>query len=131
MKVLIVEDEPISRKVLHTILENVATECLIAVNGEDAFDKYLEAVESNTPFDVIFLDVMMPEANGQEALAAIREYETELGIVGDSGVKVIMTTALDDGKNIYQAHANGCVDYIVKPISRDKILKAVERLGFS
>ena len=129
MKILIAEDDPVSRKVLHSIVSSVCEDCALAENGEEAFEKFLDASEDDQPFDLIFLDVMMPEANGQEALAAIREYEQELGVEHDASVKVIMTTALDDGKNIYQAHANGCVDYIVKPISREKILKAIARLG--
>jgi two-component system chemotaxis response regulator CheY len=129
MKILIVEDDPVSRKVLHSIVKSVCDNCELAENGEQAFDHFLNASEASSPFDLIFLDVMMPEVNGQETLAAIREFELQEGISRDEGVRVIMTTALDDGQNIYQAHANGCVDYIVKPLSREKILKAIDRLG--
>jgi two-component system chemotaxis response regulator CheY len=103
----------------------------VAGDGEEGFRLYLHAFDSGNPFDVVFLDVMMPEANGQEVLAAIREFEKEQDISVENGVPVIMTTALDDGINLYQAHANGCVDYIVKPLSREKILKALQRLGLS
>lgn len=131
MRALIVEDDPVSRRVLHSIVSSMCSDCELAANGEEAFRSYLSALEESKPFDVVFLDVMMPEVNGQEVLAAIREVEMEQGLSAEEGVPVIMTTALDDGRNIYQAHANGCVDYMVKPISRDQIIKVLQRLGFS
>jgi two-component system chemotaxis response regulator CheY len=128
MKILIAEDDKISQKVLCSIVSKVG-DCEVADNGEEAFDKYCQSLDSNQPFDIIFLDVMMPEVDGQEALAAIREFESQRGISNDNGVKVIMTTALDDGQNLYHAHANGCVNYLVKPLSRDKVLNAIKKLG--
>ncbi len=128
MRILVVEDDQVSQRVLAAIVSKIA-ECDVASNGEEAYEKFCDACEQDDPFDLIFLDVMMPEVSGQEALVAIRDYEEQLGIAMGQGVKVIMTTALDDGNNLYQAHANGCVDYIVKPISRDKIINSIKKLG--
>lgn len=130
MRILIAEDDPVSLKTLHSIVDELG-QVELARDGAEAFDKYCEAFDAGASFDVILLDVMMPEYNGQEVLAAIREREAESGIGVDEGVPVIMTTAMDDSQNLYQAHANGCVNYLVKPVSREKVLSAIRRLGLS
>jgi two-component system, chemotaxis family, chemotaxis protein CheY len=127
MRVLIVEDEPVSRKLLESMMKPYG-ECSTAENGEEAFEVFCTALETGRPFDLVLLDIMMPEVDGQEALEAIRDYEQEFGIAAENQSKIIMTTALDDGPSLYCAHAEGCTDYIVKPICRDKLLSILRRL---
>ncbi|GAJ08029.1 unnamed protein product, partial [marine sediment metagenome] len=64
-----------------------------------------------------------------EALEAIRQIENEHGTAGLDGVKVIMTTALGDSKNVIGAFRTGCEAYIVKPVSKEKLLEEMEKLG--
>ena len=130
MKFLVVEDEPISAKVLQALLSEYA-ECTWAKNGQEAYDHYCDAYEAGENFDIIFMDIMMPEVGGQEALAAIREFEGENGVDLSSGVKVVMTTTLEDAQNIYEAHSNGCVDYLVKPVQRKNLTKCLKKIGIS
>lgn len=128
MRILIAEDDPVSAKLLSRMLERYA-EVTVTVNGEEAFDAFQNAIESGQPFDLLFLDIMMPEVSGQETLAAIREYERIKGIIGGDAAKVVMVTALDDGGNIYEAHRNDCVDYINKPIKKEIVIGILDRLG--
>lgn len=128
MKCLIVEDDFAARKLLQVYLSDCA-DCFIAVNGHEAVEAIREALEEGESYDLICLDIMMPEMDGHKALEAIRQVEKEQGIGGLDGVKVIMTTALDDSKNIMGAFRTGCEAYIVKPIRKEKLLEEIKQLG--
>lgn len=129
MRFLIAEDDAVSARVLKKIVERFG-EVETAENGELAFDLFQQKLDAGSPFDVIFLDIMMPEVGGQEALEAIREYEDMKGLDPAQGSKVVMVTALTDGGNIYQALRNNCVDYVTKPVSVHAITRCLMRLGF-
>jgi len=129
MRFLIVEDDSVSQKLLERMLEKYA-ECVVANNGQEGFDFFCEAVEEKRPYDLILLDVMMPQASGTECLSSIRAYESEtLGLEEEAQVKVIMTTAVNDALTVYDAHASGCTQYLVKPIDRKRLILTLERLG--
>ncbi len=129
MKSLIVEDDYITAQVMKEILSAFG-ECDAAEDGKQALDLFSESHVDGFPYDVIFLDIMMPELDGQETLAKMREIEKEFGILGLDGVKVVMTTALDDFENIKKAFKNQCEGYIVKPVEKDKVVKKLIDLGF-
>ena len=129
MKVLVVEDEPVSSKVLCTMLDRFG-DISTAGNGEEAVNRFREALDDDEPFDLVLLDIMMPEVNGQEALAEIRAIEEERSIPTEGACHIIMTTALDDPQSLYLSHAAGCNDYLVKPIRRESLMKLLKRKGF-
>ncbi len=128
MKCLIVEDNFAARKLLQKYLSGYG-DCDVAANGIEAVDAFKEALDEGQPYDLICLDVMMPQMDGHQALEAIRQVETQHGIGGLDGVKVIMTTALGDSKNIMGAFREGCEAYIIKPVEKQKLLKEIEGLG--
>jgi two-component system chemotaxis response regulator CheY len=127
MNILIIEDDVTSGKVLSRILQRYGT-VTITTNGRLGLDSFKDALNNNTPYDLIFLDIMMPEIDGQEVLREIRKTEEMLGICGFDGVKILMTTALDDNKNIMQAFRSQCEGYLVKPILKDKVHAEIKRL---
>ncbi len=128
MKCLIVEDNFAARKLLQKYLSGYG-DCDVAVNGVEAVDAFKEALDEGQPYDLICLDIMMPQMDGHQALEAIRQVETQYGIGGLDGVKVIMTTALGDSRNVMSAFNEGCEAYIVKPVEKQKLLKEIEGLG--
>lgn len=128
MKFLIVEDDFAARKLLQILLADFGT-CFIAVDGREAITAFTQALEENDPYDLICLDIMMPEMDGHETLRRMRTLEEERGIRGLDGVKVIMTTALRDSKNILGAFREGCEAYIVKPVARQKLIHEMTKLG--
>lgn len=128
MKCLIVDDEFAARKLLQVYLSDYA-DYFVAVNGREAVEAVREALEEREPYDLICLDIMMPEMDGRQALETIRQIEKEHGIGGLDCVKVIMMTALDDSKNIMDAFRTGCEAYIVKPIRKEQLLKEMKHLG--
>ena len=106
MKILVAEDDFASRKFMAKYLQKYG-DCDITVDGEEAVDAFLMATEDEEPYDLVCLDVMMPVLDGYQALKAIRDIEKERGIMGDQAVKIIMTTALNEEKNVKKARSHG------------------------
>jgi len=128
MKALVVEDNFTSRKVLVHMLADLM-EYDIAVNGDEAVVAFKDAYDANKPYDVIFLDIMMPGKDGMAVLSEIRGYENEHGINGLDGVKIIITSGLDDSQSILDAFKSGCEGYIVKPYHKEEIVAKMEELN--
>lgn len=128
MKSLVVEDEFTTRTILQKILGDYG-EVHIAVNGREATEAVHIAHQEGAPYDLISLDVLMPEMNGQEALKAIRDLEATFEIVPPHGAKIIMTTSLGDGKSIMAAFKGQCDGYLVKPIEKKKLIKYLDEFG--
>ena len=128
MKILIVEDDFTARKLLQTHLSEYG-DCFIAANGQEATEAVKDALNNNEAYDLICLDIMMPEMNGHKALKSIRWLEEKAGLKPGEGAKVIMTTALSDSKDITGAFREGCESYIAKPVRKEKLLAEMEKLG--
>jgi len=104
--------------------------CDSAVNGREALEAVEFAYENNEPYDLICLDIMMPEMDGQEALVRIRDMEESRGIHGLARSRVIMTTCLDDAQNILRAFSHGqCEAYLTKPVLPEKLSSQLRELG--
>jgi len=104
--------------------------CDVVVDGGEAIEAFKMAWEENDPYQLILLDIMMPRIDGQTALKEIREIEKQIGVNQPDAVKVIMTTALEDPKNVVEAYYQGGADsYLVKPIDRSKLFKMIGDLG--
>ncbi len=128
MKILIVEDEYISRVLLSEMLSAFGT-CHVAIDGKEAVTILERSFETKERFDLVCLDIMMPELDGQEVLHCIRNMEKSMNINRAEATKVIMTTALDDSKNIMQAFTKGhCEAYLTKPIDRVKLMQHLQEL---
>ena len=127
MRTLIVEDDFVSRRLLQSMLETYG-QVDIAVNGVEALEAYKLSINEKTPYDLICIDILMPEMNGQELLKEIRNYEEQLGIYGSAGTKIIMTTSIGDFGNIRSAFVEQCDAYMVKPIDRNKLVEKLNEL---
>lgn len=129
MKVLIVDDDFYSRSMLHDMLRPLG-QCDIAVNGEEAVFAFRKAIEAGESYDLICLDLVMPEMDGQEALQEIRAIEREeMERHPSQETKVIVTTMLDDKKETHDAFfLGGATSYLVKPIEEEKLLGELKSL---
>ena len=128
MKFLIVEDDPISSELLKPNLSGHG-QCYEVTNGLLAVEVVRNSLEEDDPFDAIFLDIMMPEMNGHEVLAAIREAENEFRVPDDRRTKVVMVSALGDPANITSAIQAGCDGYIIKPLREENLHKEMTKIG--
>jgi two-component system, chemotaxis family, chemotaxis protein CheY len=123
MRSLIVEDEFTSRMQIKYFLEEFG-ECDIAVNGTEAVEAYKMSIDSNKPYDLICLDIKLPEKDGQKVLEEIRKIEEELIAKEDfKSPKIFMTTAMDDIKSVKEAYFNLCDEYLVKPIEKGRLVE--------
>ena len=95
MRILLAEDDFVTRKFMMNFLSSYG-ECDAAVDGMEAVDAYLMALEDGEPYDLACLDIMMPVMDGYQVLRSIRDLEADHGIPEEEQVKVIMTTALND-----------------------------------
>jgi two-component system chemotaxis response regulator CheY len=127
MRTLIVEDDFTSRLLLKKLLKNYGTSDL-AVNGAEGVEAVRAALEAGEPYDLICLDIMMPEMDGHEALTRIRQLEAEMGFDGPRRAKIVMTTALADAGNVVKARAQ-CDQYLAKPIHPSKFLETLRKLA--
>jgi two-component system LytT family response regulator len=110
-KAIIIDDEPLGRQLLAALLKAHPQFELVAECG-DGFEGF-KAIQQYTP-DLIFLDVQMPKLSGFEMLELL-----------DEPPSVIFTTAFDQyAMDAFEANA---VDYLLKPISRERFDKAIEK----
>lgn len=127
-KALIIDDDQICKKRLSMMLEPYF-ECTFAEHGKHGLELYKESDQENDRFVLLTLDINMPEMNGHETLAAIRDYEASKGILGLDGVKIIMTTSEQTTDHVFGAFREGCEAYVIKTYMADKLLEEIAKLG--
>ena len=127
MKTLIVEDDPTCSILLQTILQEYGP-VQTAGNGRQAVEVVKESLDKKEPFNLICMDIMMPEMNGQQAVAAIRAME-EAREIFSNGATIIMITSIDDEESAKTAYSNLCDLYVVKPIEKAPLLEELRKLG--
>jgi two-component system chemotaxis response regulator CheY len=128
LRVLLVEDDFSSRLVLQTFLTGYG-ECHMAVNGREAVEAFRTALEHGQRYDLILMDIMMPEMDGREAMRQIRALEEEFGILSTSGAKIIMTTAVDEVKEVVRCFHELCDSYLTKPIELAALVEQMKAHG--
>ena len=128
MRILLAEDNFVTRKLMVAILSQYG-ECDVAVDGMEAVDAFLMALEDGKPYDLICLDIMMPVMDGFQALVGIRNLEKERNIAEKQAVKVIVTTALRDEKHAKMAFELGCTLFSGKPIEQEKFEDELRELN--
>lgn len=127
MKTLIVDDDPVNLKLFIKYL-NIFGQCVPANNGSDAIEKFNHAMNVNIPFDLVLLDIMMPETDGHTALQEIRRIEKENRVPFEKRTRIIMVTALSDFKHVSAAFNEMADSYLVKPIDKARLLKEINNI---
>ncbi|MBF0186704.1 MAG: response regulator [Magnetococcales bacterium] len=131
MKILIADDELNNCTLLQKLLEPYGISDIV-VDGLEAVDAFVMAHADGEPYELICMDIMMPEMDGNQAVKAIRQKEQELGVTSAEEVKILMVTALDSPKDVMNSfYKAGCSDYLVKPLSKDKVDEKMLALGYT
>lgn len=128
-KILIVEDSDLQADVLESILDELDIRNVTrAENGVRAVELFDEALKSGAGYSLVFLDIVMPEMDGQEALKRMRDLEKGTG--GNDKTTIIMLTSLSSPEDMLTALLEGdCTDYLVKPVEYTSIKAMLVRYG--
>ena len=112
-KILVADDARDIREVVRIMLEDAGFEVILAVNGEEAVEKF------NADIDLVILDIMMPECDGINACSRIRER---------AEVPVLFLTAKSAESDLIEGFEAGGDDYLTKPFSCTELLLRVKAL---
>ncbi len=118
-RVLLAEDVAVNRRLVATLLERMGLEVAEAENGRIALAKALSARKSSAPYDLIFMDMQMPEMDGYEATARLRK-------AGYRGPIVALTShsMTTERQRCLEA---GCDEYMTKPVDRKLLVQVLEK----
>ncbi len=130
MKILIVDDEIVSRKKMEKIMEDFG-DCQIVDSGTAAVDSFNEAWSLGMPYDLILLDISMPDMSGIEVLNKIRQMEKQKVLAKSHCVKIMMVTTHSDKEIVVDCMKSGCNNYIVKPFDRERVLDKLSSIGYA
>ena len=130
LRVLLVEDDFASRLLLHTFLMRFG-ECHVAVNGREAVEAVRAGFARGQRYDLICMDIMMPEMDGREAVRQVRAIEESHGILSTAGAKIIMTTTVSEIREVIQCFKDLCDAYLLKPIDLGKLLEQMKAYGLT
>jgi CheY-like chemotaxis protein len=117
LRILLVEDNPINQKLAYFLLSKAGYHVEMAVNGKEAVETY---TGKPGDFDIIFMDIQMPEMDGLEATRLIREQ-------GFSDIPIIAMTAQAMKGDREKCMEAGMNDYIPKPIKRELVFEMVKK----
>lgn len=119
LSILLAEDNPINQKVTQINLKSLGHDVEIAENGKIAVEKYIA-----NHYDIILMDIQMPEMDGMEATLKIREYENDNPDKGK--VRIIALTANVMSQEAETCYKIGMDDFISKPFKPEDLKKAIE-----
>ena len=129
MKILVVDDESVSRKMLRKALESFG-QCEEAEDGRQAMDAFKQAREDSSPYDLLMLDLSMPEMDGKEVIHQIRGLEKDMKVSNRERTKIVMVTSHSEEDSVLACLRAGCNDFIVKPFDQKVLFEKLARLGF-
>ena len=130
MKILIAEDDLSSRLILEKLLTPYG-DVQVEANGTRAVRAFQSAIDENNPYDLLCLDIEMPEMDGHQVLKQCRKIESENGIDLGDGTDIIMTTIYGDKINVLSSFKEGCEGYIVKPVTKEDIAIKFDKLNIA
>ncbi|MFW5652669.1 MAG: cache domain-containing protein, partial [Planctomycetota bacterium] len=119
LRVLLAEDGPDNQRLIGFLLRKAGANLSIVENGALALTAFDEALASSDPFDLIFMDMQMPDVDGYTATRRLRSMQVETPIIA-----LTAHAMSDDRAKCIEA---GCSDYLAKPVNREALLTMCER----
>jgi PAS domain S-box-containing protein len=122
LSILVAEDNEINALLMRSLLTKLGHQPVICINGHEAFESWLSAGTAGTPYDVVLMDVQMPELNGIEATKLIRTHEAERSLPRTRVLALTANALVEDRYACFEAGMDG---FLVKPLDRDKLYEAL------
>ncbi len=114
-RILVAEDHEVNQQLFRTILENLGFEAVMASNGLEA----VEACKGQEQFDIVFMDVQMPEMNGYEATATMRTNGVDIPIIA------VTASAIKGERE--KCLSVGMSDFLTKPFKKKDIIPVLNK----
>lgn len=120
-KILVMDDEEAIRTLMHQMINRLGYDVKTCIDGKEAVETYIKAMESNTPFDAVILDLTNKLGmGGQETMEKLLEI--------DPDTKGIIITGYSDDPVVTNYRAYGFLDFITKPATRDKLSRVISEV---
>jgi PAS domain S-box-containing protein len=128
LSVLVAEDNEINALLMRSLLTRLGHQAVITTNGEAALESWLAARSAGTPYDLVLMDIQMPQLDGIEATRRIRAREA-----GQAGrpTPILALTANTLVEDRYACFEAGMDGFLVKPLDGDKLVDALAELAAS
>ena len=126
MKILIIDDEMAALTKMKVLLSAYG-DCTMVTNAPQALQQCAKAIQNGSPYDLITIDIQLPQTSGIHLLEAIIKLESSRGIPAS---RKIMVTASGTKENLIKSTVKGCDGFIVKPVKRDILKEKMTSLGF-
>ncbi len=120
MEILLVEDNPLNQKVVTFNLKKYNYNVTSVMYGREAID-----LVKNRKFDLILMDIMLPEMDGFEVTENIRKYEEESGATEKVPIIALTANALDNDRD--KCYSAGMNEYLSKPFSSDELIGVIDK----
>lgn len=128
LSVLVAEDNEINALLMRSLLTRLGHRVTIATNGEAALESWLAAKSAGTPYDLVLMDVQMPQLDGIEATKRIRELEAAEPGRHTPILALTANTLVEDRYACFEAGMDG---FLIKPLDREKLNEALAQLAAS
>lgn len=128
MKILLAEDDFSSRRALSRLLSQYG-ECDVVVDGKEAVEYFVAALENNEPYDLVCLDVLIPVMDGHGVLKKIRKIESQRNIPQENQIKVIMTSKQGLNHTTKKVYGDDDEMFLIKPFDEGELQATLKELG--
>jgi CheY-like chemotaxis protein len=122
LAVLVAEDNEINALLARALLHRLGQTPTVVANGKAAIDAFTAAINAGAPYDLVLMDVHMPELDGLEATRRIRTAEAAQGL---PRTRIVALTANAFGEDREACLAAGMDDFLVKPLDRDRLAEVL------
>ena len=128
LSILVAEDNEINALLMRSLLTRLGHHAVITTNGEEALESWLAAKSAGTPYDLVLMDIQMPQLDGIETTKRIRSLEA--GQPGRQTPILALTanTLVEDRYACFEAGMDG---FLIKPLDREKLADALAGLAAS
>jgi two-component system, chemotaxis family, chemotaxis protein CheY len=128
VRALIVEDDDTTRLLLNAILSRYA-QCDTVQNGTQALEAYQKAVQAGQPYELITLDLVLPDLEGLEVLRRVRALEGERKVPSSDIVRVLIVTGAREDPGAEHEFRSGSEAWLLKPLRERSLVEKLAELG--
>jgi CheY-like chemotaxis protein len=125
LSILVAEDNEINALLMRSLLSRLGHHAVITTNGEEALESWLSAKSAGSPYDLVLMDIQMPQLNGIETTKRMRNLESGLPGRRTPILALTANTLVEDRYACFEAGMDG---FLIKPLDREKLAEAIAGL---